>query len=148
MPGMKISTLISGPKCIWAAFTRAANHLQVKGVHLSPSRAESILDSRPAPSPRSVVGLSPSHAPRHSLGGLQTYTQRLTAFLAKRDHEVGVVMVGEVHGRQRDAFHDHIRALRLESHVTLASPVSHENGLTRYYQLANAVVFPSQYEQF
>lgn len=61
---------------------------------------------------------------------------------------VRLVMVGEVHARQREDFHAQIQKARLDDHVTLTGPVQHEDGLMRYYQLADAVVFPSQYEQF
>ena len=61
---------------------------------------------------------------------------------------VRLVMVGEVHARQREDFHAQIRTARLDDHVILTGPVQHEDGLMRYYQLADAVVFPSQYEQF
>ena len=61
---------------------------------------------------------------------------------------VRLVMVGEVHARQREDFHAQIRTAQLDDHVILTGPVQHEDGLMRYYQLADAVVFPSQYEQF
>ena len=61
---------------------------------------------------------------------------------------VRLVMVGEIHARQREDFHAQIRTAQLDDHVILTGPVQHEDGLMRYYQLADAVVFPSQYEQF
>ena len=65
-----------------------------------------------------------------------------------RGLRVRFVMVGEVHDRQQTMFRDHLRAASLESHVTLTGPVSHADGIAQYYQLADAVLFPSQYEQF
>ena len=64
-----------------------------------------------------------------------------------RGLRVRLVMVGDVHDRQQEMLRDHLRA-RLESHVTLTGAVSHEDGIAQYYQVADAVIFPSQYEQF
>ena len=61
---------------------------------------------------------------------------------------VRLVMVGDIHNRQKEAFYRHLHAARLEPHVNLTGPIAHEDGLATYYQLADAVVFPSQYEQF
>ena len=65
-----------------------------------------------------------------------------------RGLRVRLVMVGEVHDRQQVMFRDHLRANRLDSHVTLTGAVSHDDGIAQYYQLADAILFPSQYEQF
>ena len=65
-----------------------------------------------------------------------------------RGLRVRLVMVGDVHDRQQEMFRDHLGSARLESHVTLTGAVSHEDGIAQYYQVADAVIFPSQYEQF
>ena len=59
-----------------------------------------------------------------------------------------LVMVGDVHDRERETFSDRIRALSLGDGVTLTGPITDRTELARYYQLADVVLFPSQYEQF
>ncbi len=59
-----------------------------------------------------------------------------------------LIMLGEVHDREREAFPRRIRDLGLQSAVVLRGAVTDRREIVRYYQLSDAVLFPSQYEQF
>ena len=57
-------------------------------------------------------------------------------------------MIGDVHDRERETFAARIRALGLEASVVLVGAVTDRRDISRYYQLSDIVLFPSQYEQF
>jgi glycosyltransferase involved in cell wall biosynthesis len=61
---------------------------------------------------------------------------------------VRLIMIGEIHDRERETFAARIRALALEASVVLAGAVTDRREISRYYQLSDIVLFPSQYEQF
>ena len=70
------------------------------------------------------------------------------ARLRSAGRKLRLVMIGEIHSRERDLFPDRIRGLRLQDSVILLGPVTDRREIARYYQLSDAVLFPSQYEQF
>ena len=72
----------------------------------------------------------------------------MMARLRARGRLVRLIMIGDVHDRERETFAARIRALHLQQAVVLIGPLTDRTELARYYQLADAVVFPSQYEQF
>jgi glycosyltransferase involved in cell wall biosynthesis len=59
-----------------------------------------------------------------------------------------LIMIGDIHERERERFAARIRALELDHAVVLPGPLTDRLELSRYYQLSNVVLFPSQYEQF
>jgi glycosyltransferase involved in cell wall biosynthesis len=59
-----------------------------------------------------------------------------------------LIMIGDVHERERHTFLARMRELELDDAVTLTGPITDRTEIARYYQLADAVLFPSQYEQF
>jgi glycosyltransferase involved in cell wall biosynthesis len=61
---------------------------------------------------------------------------------------VRLIMIGEIHHRERDAFAARIRLLGLDAAITLPGAVTDRREIARYYQLSDVVLFPSQYEQF
>jgi glycosyltransferase involved in cell wall biosynthesis len=62
--------------------------------------------------------------------------------------QIRMIMIGDVHDREREAFATRLRALNLDAAVTLLGPLNDRREIARYYQLADVVLFPSQYEQF
>lgn len=61
---------------------------------------------------------------------------------------VRLIMIGEIHPRERDEFPRRLRALGLDNAVILLGALTDRRDLSRHYQLSDAVLFPSQYEQF
>ena len=61
---------------------------------------------------------------------------------------VRLIMIGEIHDRERESFAARVRALGLDAAVILPGAITDRREISRYYQLADAVLFPSQYEQF
>ena len=61
---------------------------------------------------------------------------------------IRLIMIGDIHDRERETFADRIRTLGLDSAVVLLGPVNDRREIARYYQLSDVVLFPSQYEQF
>jgi D-inositol-3-phosphate glycosyltransferase len=72
----------------------------------------------------------------------------VTARLLARGRKLRLIMVGEVHSREQTIFADRIRALELTDAVVLPGAVTDRSEISKYYQLSDAVLFPSQYEQF
>jgi glycosyltransferase involved in cell wall biosynthesis len=72
----------------------------------------------------------------------------LMARLRASGRSVRLIMIGEIHDRERETFAARIRALALEASVVLAGAVTDRREISRYYQLSDIVLFPSQYEQF
>ena len=70
------------------------------------------------------------------------------ARLLGRGRRLRLVMIGDVHDRERDTFAARIRELHLTDAVLLLGPLTDRREISRYYQLSDAVLFPSQYEQF
>ena len=59
-----------------------------------------------------------------------------------------LIMIGDVHARERHLFAARLTQLGLERAVVLLGAMTDRREIARYYQLADAVLFPSQYEQF
>jgi D-inositol-3-phosphate glycosyltransferase len=59
-----------------------------------------------------------------------------------------LIMIGDVHVRERDLFAARLTQDGLERAVILLGAMTDRREIARYYQLADAVLFPSQYEQF
>src|SRR5688572_30346565 len=72
----------------------------------------------------------------------------VVARLRAAGRKLRLIMIGEVHSREEDLFAARIRALHLDSAVILLGAVTDRREISRYYQLCDAVLFPSQYEQF
>lgn len=72
----------------------------------------------------------------------------VAARLRSRGRQVRLIMIGEVHDREREAFASRIHALGLDAAVVLPGAITDRREIARYYQLADIVLFPSQYEQF
>lgn len=72
----------------------------------------------------------------------------MTAGLRSRGRRVRLIMIGDIHDREREMFAARIRALGLDPAVVLLGPVNDRREIARYYQLSDVVLFPSQYEQF
>jgi glycosyltransferase involved in cell wall biosynthesis len=70
------------------------------------------------------------------------------ARLRASGRQVRLIMIGEIHDRERETFAARIRALDLGASVVLLGAVTDRREIARYYQLSDAVLFPSQYEQF
>ena len=66
----------------------------------------------------------------------------------RADRKVRLLMIGEVHDRERETFAGRIRSLGIGDAVTLLGAVTDRREISRYYQLSDVVLFPSQYEQF
>jgi D-inositol-3-phosphate glycosyltransferase len=72
----------------------------------------------------------------------------MMATLRTAGRKLRLIMLGEVHDRERATFPRRIRDLGLQGAVVLRGAVTDRRELVRYYQLSDAVLFPSQYEQF
>jgi glycosyltransferase involved in cell wall biosynthesis len=72
----------------------------------------------------------------------------VAARLRSSGRSVRLIMIGDVHDREREAFAARIRALGVDDAVILPGPITDRREISRYYQLSDAVLFPSQYEQF
>ena len=72
----------------------------------------------------------------------------VVARLASAGRQVRLIMLGDIHDRERETFAARIRTLRLDQTVVLPGAVTDRREIARYYQLADLVLFPSQYEQF
>lgn len=59
-----------------------------------------------------------------------------------------LVMIGDVHDRERQRFANRVAELRLNDALVLVGELTDRREIARYYQLADVVLFPSQYEQF
>lgn len=68
--------------------------------------------------------------------------------LRSRGRHVRLIMIGDIHDRERQAFAARIHALGIDAAVVLLGPLNDRREIARYYQLADVVLFPSQYEQF
>lgn len=72
----------------------------------------------------------------------------VVARLRAAGRKLRLIMMGEVHVREQQIFTARIRELGLEGAITLLRAVNDRREISRYYQLADCVLFPSQYEQF
>jgi glycosyltransferase involved in cell wall biosynthesis len=70
------------------------------------------------------------------------------ARLRRSGRKVRLLMIGDVHEREQDSFAARRSALGLQNVVALAGPIGDRREIARHYQLADAVLFPSAYEQF
>lgn len=72
----------------------------------------------------------------------------MMARLSAAGRKLRLVMIGDVHERERDTFAARIRHLGLRDQLILLGALTDRREIARYYQLSDAVLFPSQYEQF
>ena len=72
----------------------------------------------------------------------------MMARLRSGGRHVRMIMIGDIHDREREAFAARIRARDLDAAVVLLGPLNDRREIARYYQLSDVVLFPSQYEQF
>ena len=70
------------------------------------------------------------------------------ARLRSAGRKLRLIMIGEVHIREQQIFTARIRELNLQGAITLLGAVNDRREISRYYQLADCVLFPSRYEQF
>ena len=76
-----------------------------------------------------------------------SYPSLLTRLRAA-GRKLRLIMIGEVHSRETGTFAARIRDLGLQNAVVLLGAVTDRREISRYYQLSDAVLFPSRYEQF
>lgn len=72
----------------------------------------------------------------------------VVARLAAAGRRLRLMMIGGVHERERDLFAARIASLGIEESIVLLGEVTDRREISRYYQLSDVVLFPSQYEQF
>jgi glycosyltransferase involved in cell wall biosynthesis len=72
----------------------------------------------------------------------------MMARLRSGGRKVRLIMIGDVHDRESATFPERIRQLDLDRSVILVGPLTDRREIARYYQLSDAVLFPSRYEQF
>ncbi len=72
----------------------------------------------------------------------------VVARLRAAGRKLRLIMIGEVHSRETDIFAARIVELGLQQAVILVGAMTDRREISRYYQLSDAVLFPSQYEQF
>ncbi len=72
----------------------------------------------------------------------------VVARLRAAGRKLRLIMIGEVHTREKDIFAARVRDRGLHQAIILPGAVSDRREISRYYQLADCVLFPSQYEQF
>ena len=72
----------------------------------------------------------------------------MMARLRSLGRQVRLIMIGDIHDREREIFAARIRTRGLDTAVVLLGPVNDRREIARYYQLSDVVLFPSQYEQF
>jgi glycosyltransferase involved in cell wall biosynthesis len=59
-----------------------------------------------------------------------------------------LIMIGDVHSREKELFANRLSQHALQRAVVLMGALTDRREIARYYQLSDAVLFPSQYEQF
>jgi len=72
----------------------------------------------------------------------------VVARLRAAGRKLRLIMIGDVHPREQESFAARILTLGLEQSVLLLGAITDRRTIARYYQLADVVLFPSQYEQF
>jgi glycosyltransferase involved in cell wall biosynthesis len=72
----------------------------------------------------------------------------VVARLLARGRKLRLIMIGDVHSREQELFANRVKQLGLQRAVVLPGALTDRREISRYYQLADAVLFPSQYEQF
>ena len=72
----------------------------------------------------------------------------VVARLLEAGRKLRLIMIGDVHSREKERFAGRIVELGLQRAVILLGAVTDRREISRYYQLSDAVLFPSQYEQF
>jgi 1,4-alpha-glucan branching enzyme len=72
----------------------------------------------------------------------------VVARLRAAGRKLRLFMIGDVHSREHESFAARIRDRGLEPAVVLLGAMTDRREISRYYQLADVVLFPSQYEQF
>jgi glycosyltransferase involved in cell wall biosynthesis len=75
-------------------------------------------------------------------------TIEVVARLLAAGRKLRLIMIGDVHPREHDLFAARLNALGLQRAVILPGALTDRREISRYYQLSDAVLFPSQYEQF
>jgi glycosyltransferase involved in cell wall biosynthesis len=70
------------------------------------------------------------------------------ARLLRAGRKLRLLMIGEVHSRERETFAARIKELGVQNSVVLLGAATDRREIARHYQLADVVLFPSQYEQF
>ena len=72
----------------------------------------------------------------------------VVARLTRAGRRLRLLMIGDVHERERDVFAERLASLGIQERVVLLGEITDRREISRYYQLADVVLFPSQYEQF
>ena len=72
----------------------------------------------------------------------------VVAKLAATGRRLRLLMIGGVHDRERDLFAARIAELGIKDSLVLLGELTDRREISRYYQLSDVVLFPSQYEQF
>ena len=82
-------------------------------------------------------------SPKGAFDALEAVARLLAA-----GRRLRLILVGDVHSREKDLFASRIAQLGLQRAVVLLGALTDRREIARYYQLADVVLFPSQYEQF
>jgi glycosyltransferase involved in cell wall biosynthesis len=72
----------------------------------------------------------------------------VVARLRAEGRPLRLIMIGDVHEREVARFAARVRELDLDHAVILPGAMTDRREISRYYQLADVVLFPSHYEQF
>jgi D-inositol-3-phosphate glycosyltransferase len=72
----------------------------------------------------------------------------VVAKLTAAGRRLRLMMIGGVHERERALFAARIAELGIKESVVLLGEITDRREISRYYQLSDVVLFPSQYEQF
>ena len=72
----------------------------------------------------------------------------VVARLLAGGRKLRLLMIGDLHSREKDLFAARLVQLGLQRAVILLGALTDRREIARYYQLSDAVLFPSQYEQF
>ena len=70
------------------------------------------------------------------------------AKLTAAGRRLRLLMIGDVHDRERSLFAARIADLGIKNSVVLLGEITNRQDISRYYQMSDVVLFPSQYEQF
>jgi glycosyltransferase involved in cell wall biosynthesis len=72
----------------------------------------------------------------------------VAARLRRAGRRIRLVLIGDVHDNELEPFTRRVTELRLHDCIVQTGALSDRREIARYYQLADVVLFPSQYEQF
>lgn len=96
-----------------------------------------------SPDERVLLFVGKIMSPKGAFDALEAVARLLAA-----GRKLRLIMIGDVHSREKDLFANRVNELGLHRAVVLPGALTDRREISRYYQLSDAVLFPSQYEQF